>query len=392
MGTDDRDDGRRDWPPPSAGPPSDAGLREAVTMLRRLRAGDLVFPSRERSGLVGEVIREIEALGNKVLKERKTEDDRLAALTNVVLQLAGLNFDARAHVSPENDKLDGIAAGLNMLREELQSSTVSRTYLDSVFSSMADALVVADAEGLVQTVNRATTELLGFTERELIGKPVGALFSEALETSQILALRGHEMQCLTKDGEAIEASVSAAPLLNGTTIEGFVCVLRDVTERRRAEEERMRLEEAIRAKNDLIRTMSTPLIPISDEIVVMPLVGTLDQERADQVLESLLRGIAAATPRVAILDITAVPVVDANVANALVRAAHAARLLGVDVVLTGLRAEVAKTLVDMGLDLPGVRTCSTLKSGIAISMNRKAQKAEAPRRNSSWFRATFRSR
>jgi rsbT co-antagonist protein RsbR len=382
MGTDDRDDGRRDWPPPSAGPPSDAGLREAVTMLRRLRAGDLVFPSRERGGLVGEIIREIEALGGKVIAERRSEDERIATLTNVVVQLAALNFEARASISPGNDKLDGIAAGLNMLREELQSSTVSRAYLDSVFASMADALVVADAAGLIRTVNRATSDLLGFKERELIGKPVSALFSEDLAPAQILALRGHEMQCLTKAGEAIEASVSASPLLNGSTIEGFVCVLRDITDRKRAEEERTRLEEAIRAKNDLIRTMSTPLIPITDEIVVMPLVGTLDQERAEQVIDSLLRGIAAIQPRVAILDITAVPVVDVDVANALVRAAHAARMLGVDVVLTGLRAEVAKTLVDMGLDLPGVRTCSTLKSGIALSMNRKAQKAEAPRRSS----------
>jgi len=351
-------------------------------MLRRLRAGDLVFPSRERSGLVGEIIREIEALGSKVLTDRKSEDERIATLTNVVVQLAALNFEARASISPANDKLDGIAAGLNMLREELQSSTVSRTYLDSVFASMADALVVADAAGRIRTVNRATTELLGFTERELLGKPVGALFSEALDPAQILALRGHETQCSTKTGELLEASVSASPLQNGSTIEGFVVVLRDITDRKRAEEERLLLEEAIRAKNDLIRTMSTPLIPITDEIVVMPLVGTLDQERADQVIESLLRGIAAIQPRVAILDITGVPVVDAEVANALVRAAHAARLLGVDVVLTGLRAEVAKTLVDMGLDLPGVRTCSTLKSGIALSMNRKAQKAEAPRRSS----------
>ncbi|MDI3290607.1 PAS domain S-box protein [Polyangium sp. 15x6] len=382
MGTDDRDDGRRDWPPPSAGPPSDAGLREAVTMLRRLRSGDLVFPSRERGGLVGEILREIEALGSKVLSERKSEDERIATLTHVVVQLAALNFDARAAISPANDKLDGIAAGLNMLREELQSSTVSRTYLDSVFASMADALVVVDAAGLVRTVNRATTELLGFNDRELVGKPVSTLFLEEHDPAQILALHGHEMQCLTKSGAVIEASVSTSPLKNGSTIEGFVCVLRDITDRKRAEEERMRLEEAIRAKNDLIRTMSTPLIPITDEIVVMPLVGTLDQERADQVIESLLRGIAKAQPRVAILDITAVPVVDADVASTLVRAAHAARLLGVDVVLTGLRAEVAKTLVDMGLDLPGVRTCSTLKSGIALSMNGKAQKAEAPRRSS----------
>jgi rsbT co-antagonist protein RsbR len=385
MGHDDRDDGRRDWAPPSAapssgGPPSDAGLREAVSMLRRLRAGDLAFPSCERTGMIAEVLREIESLGAKMVHDRKAQEERVASLTAMILQLAGLNFEVRAPVSAEMSELDGLAAGLNMLREELQASTVSKAYLNSVFGSMSDALVVTNADGTLRTVNRAASELLGFTETELLGKPVGALFGEELAIDDLAALHGHEVLCPTKDGGAATVSVSATPLRAGNTTEGFVCVLRDVTERKRSEEERMRLEEAIRTKNDLIRKMSTPLIPISDEIVVMPLVGTLDRERADQVLESLLRGIAVAQPRVAILDITAVPVVDEEVANALVRAANAARLLGVDVVLTGLRAEVAKTLVDMGLDLPGVRTCSTLKSGIALSMNGKARKAEAPRR------------
>jgi rsbT co-antagonist protein RsbR len=280
------------------------------------------------------------------------------------------------------DDLDGIAAGLNMLREELQSSTISRAYLNSVFGSMSDAVLVTTPDGAIRTANRAATDLLGFEEKALLGKPVAALFADALGPEEIEALKGHEVECPTATGELLTVSVSASPLRVGEKIDGFVCVLRDVTERKRAEEERRQLEEAIRTKNDLIRTMSTPLMPISDDIVVMPLVGTVDRERADQVLDSLLRGIAATSPRIAILDITAVPFVDEEVANALVRAAHAARMLGVDVVLTGLRAEVAKTLVDMGLDLPGVRTCSTLKSGIALSMNSKARKPVAPRRNS----------
>jgi rsbT co-antagonist protein RsbR len=229
----------------------------------------------------------------------------------------------------------------------------------------------------MRTVNRAVTDLLGFSQAELLGKPVGTLFGLSFGWQELMEIRGHEIECPTKHGMIVTVSVSASPLKVGESVDGFVCVLRDVTDRKRAEEERTQLEEAIRAKNDLIRTMSTPLIPISDEIVVMPLVGTVDRERADQVIDSLLRGISVLHPRVAILDITAVPVVDDEVANALVRAAHAAKLLGVAVVLTGLRAEVAKTLVDMGLHLPGVRTCSTLKSGIALSMNGKA----TPRRN-----------
>jgi len=290
----------------------------------------------------------------------------------MILQLASLNFDVQAQVTSEKTELDGIAVGLNMLREELKASTVSKAYLNSVFASMSDAVVVTNADGTMRTVNRAVTDLLGFSGVELLGKPVGTLFGATVGTDELMQLRGHEIDCPTQQGTPVSVSVSASPLKIGERVDGFVCVLRDVTERRRAEEERTQLEEAIRAKNDLIRTMSTPLIPISDEIVVMPLVGTLDRERAAQVIDSLLQGISVQHPRVAILDITAVPVVDEEVANALVRAAHAARMLGVSVVLTGLRAEVAKMLVDMGYDLPGVMTCSTLKSGIALSMNGKA--------------------
>lgn len=332
--------------------------------------------------MIGEVLREIEALGSKMVQERRARDERLSSMTSMILQLAGLNFDVRAQVTGNMDDLDGIASGLNMLREELQSSTLSRAYLNNVFGSMSDAVVVTNADGTIRTANQAVTKLLGFEEKELLGKPVSMLFSDLLGHEEIGELRGHDVDCPSRSGERITVSVSASPLRAGEKVDGFVCVLRDVTERKRADEERRQLEEAIATKNDLIRTMSTPIMPISDDIVVMPLVGTVDRERADQVIDSLLRGIAETTPRVAILDITAVPFVDEEVANTLVRAANAARMLGVSVVLTGLRAEVAKTLVDMGLDLPGVKTCSTLKSGIALSMSQRARKTVDSRRKS----------
>ena len=114
--------------------------------------------------------------------------------------------------------------------------------------------------------------------------------------------------------------------------------------------------------------LSTPLIPISDDTVVMPLVGTIDSRRAQQVIEGLLVGIVETRAQVAILDITGVPVVDTQVANALLRAAQAVKLLGAQVVLTGIRPEVAQTLVGLGVDLTGIVTRSTLQSGIAFAL------------------------
>lgn len=140
----------------------------------------------------------------------------------------------------------------------------------------------------------------------------------------------------------------------------------DVTDRKRGEFERSRLqEEIIEAQAAALAELSTPLIPISDRVMVMPLIGSVDSRRAQQVIDTLLSGIAANHAASVILDITGVPVVDTQVANALLRAAQAVRLLGAQVVLTGIRPEVAQTLVSLGTDLSGITTRSSLQSGIA---------------------------
>ena len=152
----------------------------------------------------------------------------------------------------------------------------------------------------------------------------------------------------------------------------FHGVLFDITERKIAEEAQRQTslqEEIIRAQDAALAELSTPLIPITDSVVVMPLIGSVDSRRAQQVMETLLEGIGETRAQTAILDITGVPVVDTQVANALVRAAQAARLLGASVVLTGIRPEVAQTLVGLGVDLSGITTRSSLQSGIATAIN-----------------------
>jgi anti-anti-sigma regulatory factor len=125
------------------------------------------------------------------------------------------------------------------------------------------------------------------------------------------------------------------------------------------------LAAATRTQAAALAELSTPLIPISEAVMVMPLIGSVDARRAQQVLETLLEGIGRTGADVAILDITGVPVVDTMVANGLIQAAQAARLLGATVMLTGIRPEVAQTLVGLGVDLRGIVTHSTLQSGIA---------------------------
>lgn len=142
-----------------------------------------------------------------------------------------------------------------------------------------------------------------------------------------------------------------------------------VIERQRAESERAHMrEEVIRVQDELLDELSTPLIPLNSRVVLMPLVGEIDARRARRMLEALLRGLERTRAPVAIIDITGVPNVDAHVANTLVAAARAARLLGTEVVLTGIRAGVARTLVRLGTDLSGLNTRKTLQEGIALAL------------------------
>lgn len=143
----------------------------------------------------------------------------------------------------------------------------------------------------------------------------------------------------------------------------------DVSEQKRQDEERLVLQEqVIQAQQAALRELSSPLIPISDNVVLMPLIGSLDTARAQQVMETLLEGIATYRAEIAILDITGMQVVDTQVANALVQAAQAVKLLGAQVVLTGIGPTMAQTLVTLGADLSSIETRGRLQSGIAYAL------------------------
>ena len=120
-----------------------------------------------------------------------------------------------------------------------------------------------------------------------------------------------------------------------------------------------------------LREISTPLIPVSDGVVVMPLVGLLDEARTAQFMERLLGGVVAAQARIAILDVTGVPELDASAVQALLSAVSAARLLGAEVVLTGIKPAAARALVELGADFGRVVTRGTLKDGIGYALSRE---------------------
>ncbi|ABU59895.1 HAMP domain-containing protein [Roseiflexus castenholzii] len=121
----------------------------------------------------------------------------------------------------------------------------------------------------------------------------------------------------------------------------------------------------IQRQQEAIRKLSVPVLPVSRDTPVMPLVGALDSARLIQVQEQALERLAATRARRLLLDITGVPIVDSHVAQGLIRVVQAAHLLGAEVMLIGIRPEVAQSIVGLGISLSNIRTCSDLQSALA---------------------------
>jgi PAS domain S-box-containing protein len=307
--------------------------------------------------------------GAQVAAEVLLDDMRLVTAANV----AHAAIEA-LHITP------GV---LDDLMESSATLAAERSTLRTIIDSLPDVMYVKDSEGRFVVANHALAALLGVASPDdLIGKTDLELFPheqatqyDADDRSIIesgVPLFDKEEPVQHADGIIHWIATTKVPLRDpmGRTI-GLVGRGQDITDRRRAEAERQRLqEELIQAQALALQELSTPLIPISDTVLVMPLIGRIDARRANQILETLLSGIQTQQADLAIIDITGVNVVDTQVAHALLQAARAVKLLGAQVVLTGLRPEVAQTLVSLGVDLSDIVTRSTLQSGIAYGLRR----------------------
>jgi rsbT co-antagonist protein RsbR len=128
-----------------------------------------------------------------------------------------------------------------------------------------------------------------------------------------------------------------------------------------------------------LQELSAPLIPIFEDITIMPLVGTIDTERAQSIMENLLLGVVKHRAQVVLIDITGVPVVDTMVAHHIIQASEAVRLVGAKCLIVGIRPEIAQTIVNLGINLTQVITKNSLQKGIEAALemtNRKVISTE----------------
>jgi len=129
-------------------------------------------------------------------------------------------------------------------------------------------------------------------------------------------------------------------------------------------------EETIRRQQEEMLELSTPVVKLWEGILALPLIGTLDSARTQVVMESLLEAIVQTNSRVAIIDITGVPTVDTVVAQHLLKTVTAARLMGADCIISGVRPQIAQTIVHLGINLLDVTTKATLSDAFAIALQK----------------------
>ncbi|HEU4328497.1 MAG TPA: PAS domain S-box protein [Roseiflexaceae bacterium] len=306
-------------------------------------------------------------------RPRDLSPDQLEAL-----RILGRQTVAQLELRQRTTRLEQEVERRRRAERVLQNKHIAAAVLDTA----ASLIVVLDRAGRIVRFNRAVEQLTGWRADAAEGQPFWRVLIRPEEAEQFQGLfreldigafpLAYESRVPTLDGEVRAVSWRVSALCQLGELAYLVCAGTDLTERIRSEEqrthaeaERIRLQEqVIAAQAAALAELSTPLIPISDSVVVMPLIGAIDSGRAQQVLTALLHGVAERRARVAILDITGVPVVDTRVADALIQAAQSTTLLGARVVLTGIRPEIAQTLVGLGVDLGRVVTRGTLQAGI----------------------------
>jgi PAS domain S-box-containing protein len=184
------------------------------------------------------------------------------------------------------------------------------------------------------------------------------------------ALRDYEMRMKRlDDGRMFWVNMAAQFFIfNGE--QTLLVASSDITARKEAEAEHERLQqEVINAQQRAIAELSTPVIPIMDRIIVMPLMGSIDSLRAREITRNLLAGIQQHRAKVVILDVTGVSLMDTGIVNHLNKTIQAGRLKGAQTIVTGMSDAVAEAIVDLGIDWSGIETVSDLQTGLITALD-----------------------
>ncbi|HET9390181.1 MAG TPA: STAS domain-containing protein [Steroidobacteraceae bacterium] len=243
-------------------------------------------------------------------------------------------------------------------RTDLMRETELREQSREFLALVAQAASTGDMENITGTVWAPVREFLagisrsralqGFTPTET------ATFVFSLKQPLFARLRGEQ----SRDVDAVAASLWEATVL----LDKLGLLTAEMYQKNR--------EEVISRQQQELLELSTPVVKLWDSILALPVIGTLDSERTQVVMESLLQKIVETGAAIAIIDITGVPTVDTLVAQHLLKTVAAARLMGADCIISGIRPQIAQTIVHLGVNLSEVTTKATLADAFLIALRR----------------------
>jgi PAS domain S-box-containing protein len=257
----------------------------------------------------------------------------------------------------------------------------NRSLLQGLLDHSPSSIAVKDLNGRIILVNQRYRDMLRLSNEQIVGKTEAELFPP--ETVRIR--RQHDQQ-VRETGQTVEdeemldlddgfhmiVSINFPIYDNLGNMTAIGGISHDITRIKLAEEENTYLQDqVIVAQQVALNEATTPICPITDDVVLMPLVGAIDQMRAQQVMSKLLNAIVQQRVKVAILDISGVPEIDEHIAGQLIQTARAVQLLGATPILTGINPAMAQTLITLGIDLSGIETRGTLQAGIGTALQRE---------------------
>ena len=265
-------------------------------------------------------------------------------------------------------------AGEQVVIGSLSDITGERTAEQQLMAIARGAPIVVsayDREGVFKLQIGRGLEKLGLEENQLVGVSVYEAFKGADEALSRIrdAIAGRESSNTQDLGESVWDNWFS-PVRDATgELAGAITISTDVTDRERVRAELQRRVEIIESQARAIRSMAAPIIQVWEDVLVLPVVGDLDHERASEMTERLLAELAARQSNYVILDLTGVESIDSSTASMLLKMLAAANLLGVRGLLSGIRPEVAQALVTVGVDLSQITTVATLHDGLRRCMD-----------------------
>ncbi|AUX40548.1 anti-anti-sigma factor [Sorangium cellulosum] len=256
---------------------------------------------------------------------------------------------------------------------------VAQQLLRAILDHLPIVVCKYDREGVITFQDGKGTEAIGVKPGQLLGANILELYSSDMEASWGMrrALAGEAARDVTDvQGASWETWYLPVRDARGEP-DGAISITLNASEARQKEIELRAKLQLIEKQQKVIRDLSAPIIEVWDKVLTLPLVGVVDSLRLSEMMDNLLSAIVSKDARYAILDLTGVDAVDTETARHLLEMVAAIRLLGAEGIITGIRSNVAQTMIALGVDLSGVTTVGNLRAGLRLCMRRMAAAGEA---------------